>query len=58
MGARGEQSVNAKLTENDVRRIRERRANGERFVDLAREFGVSGETIQRICRRQSWKHVP
>ena len=48
---RGEQSPNAKLTEADVRRIRERREAGESYRVLAREHGVTSETIARICRR-------
>ena len=48
---------NMKLTAEEVMEIRTRRANGERGVDLAREFGMSPDTISDIVRRRTWKHL-
>jgi hypothetical protein len=45
------------LTEDDVREIRHRRTNGEKQVDLAKEFGVSQASISRIVLRKTWKDV-
>lgn len=52
--ARGEKIARAKLTEEQVRRIRDTR---ERQIDLAREFGVDRNTIHAVRRRKTWKHV-
>ncbi|WP_233602185.1 hypothetical protein [Corallococcus sp. CA047B] len=46
-----------KLTEMQVRAIRTRHAAGERCNALAREYGVSDDTISSIVRRFSWKNV-
>lgn len=46
-----------KLTEEKVRIIRQRRANDETCEVLAKEFGVSEETIRRTCLRKIWKNV-
>ena len=55
--ARGEQNWSAKLTDDDVREIRRRRAAGETGVSLAREFGVVKQMISNIILRKSWAHV-
>ena len=47
----------AKLTEDDVVQIRERRARGEKPSLLAMEFGVSRPTISDILHRRTWNHV-
>lgn len=46
-----------KLTNDDVCKIRARRANGERVVDLSAEFGMSKAQISRICTRKRWQHL-
>lgn len=53
----GESHYLAKLTEEDVRQIRHRLANGEMQKDLGREFGVSRGTICHIKRGTTWKRV-
>lgn len=53
----GERHSNAVLTENQVRDIRARRANGERQIDLAAEYGVGETTIWNLVNRRTWKHV-
>jgi hypothetical protein len=50
----GERCYNAKLTEDDVRYIRQ---SDERGVDLAVKFGVYGSTISQIRNLKTWKHL-
>jgi hypothetical protein len=54
----GERNAQAKLTEREVRRIRERRAAGERLIPIAKDFSVSMQTISRIARRDLWWNLP
>lgn len=54
---RGEAHPDSKLTEEDVRAIRARLANGELQVALAIEYGVTQGTVGKIKRRAIWKHV-
>lgn len=54
----GEASPFAKLTDDAVREIRKRHADGgESFSALGRAFGVSRTTIKQAVRRQLWRHV-
>lgn len=53
----GERNGAAKLTEQDVRRIRELVANGAVQRQLAKEFSVSPATICHIIKFSAWKHV-
>jgi hypothetical protein len=55
---RGSKHPNAKLTEDDVREIRRRRATGESFASLAEAFGIANRNIQAVVYRRSWRHVP
>lgn len=52
---RGESSGRAKLTEQNVREIRQRSV--ESHSVLAKEFAVNRSTISNIIARTSWKHV-
>ncbi len=54
---RGEQHHKAKLSEHDIRDIREYAANGERLRDIATMFGVDHSNIGLIVQRKTWKHV-
>lgn len=55
---RGEQARKAKLTAEQVREIRRRYAlNGERYSDLAAEYGVGVSAIGRIVQRKTWTHI-
>lgn len=47
----------AKLTELEVHFIRIRRAEGEPYTDIARDYDVDPTTIRRICLRKRWSHV-
>lgn len=53
----GEHNGMAKLTEGEVSRMRDLRANGWTHSELAREFGVTAMTVNRAVRNQSWKSV-
>lgn len=56
--ARGVRNPQAKLTPDDVRRMRVMYASGDwTFKRLAAEFGVSTMTALRAVRRESWSHV-
>lgn len=46
-----------KLTADAVKEIRARGKAGETFAGLAREFGVSGEAVSKICRGENWKYL-
>lgn len=51
---KGERNGRAKLTAVQVARIRERIAEGERPIDLAREYGVTPGMIGHIKHGRSW----
>lgn len=54
---RGEKNHKAKLTEGDVRAIRELRSSGARAADLAARFDVSLSSIRFILSGRTWAHV-
>jgi hypothetical protein len=47
----------AKLTEDDVREIRLRRANGETCRSIALTKGISFSEVSDIARLNVWKHI-
>lgn len=55
--ARGSERPQAKLTEHDVRLIRQYADAGVKKAALSRRFGVSQTVIRKIAKRESWKHV-
>lgn len=58
LSAKGAKNNKAKLTEDDVRAIRERYSLGEVQTSLAAAFKVNQTTISLIVRRKGWEHVP
>ena len=48
---------NSKITEEDVRVIRARRAAGEKVSRIAEDFPISEGTVYAIIRKHKWKHV-
>ena len=57
-GQHGEKNRSAKLTTEQVRRIKTMLAEGfMRVSDIAREYGVTHSTIGCIARGTSWRHV-
>jgi hypothetical protein len=55
---RGVQHPGHRLTEDDVRAIRARAADGESRTSIAVDYPVSQGTVSRIVRRVKWRHVP
>lgn len=56
LGAFGEKHYTTKLTEDDVRQIRERARDITR-KELAKEYSMPISTINSIVNRTNWKHV-
>lgn len=54
---RGERVGSARLTADQVKKIRERVLAGERQGDIALEFSVSPMTISDIMRYATWRHL-
>jgi hypothetical protein len=54
---RGAEHPSAKLTEDDVRKIREMSASGMSDAEVAGMFGVSRWSVSEIRDRKTWKHV-
>lgn len=54
---RGVANHQSKVNEAVVREIRERRATGERWVSIARHFGLHHSTVMDIVARKTWNHV-
>jgi IS30 family transposase len=55
---RGERNGRSKLTDGQVREIREIYAAGEVSQELlAKQFGVCQSSICRIVRREWWSHI-
>jgi transcriptional regulator with XRE-family HTH domain len=48
--------MQAKLSAKDVKAIRSRAKQS--YTQLAKEYGVERNTIVRIARKQTWKHLP
>lgn len=53
----GESNPNARLTETDVREIRQRAKGDITYRELAADYDVSHRTIGEVVRRESWPHV-
>lgn len=55
--AAGTRVGNARLIDEDVRRIRQRLDQGEPYRTIALDFGVSQGAIQNIACGRTWRHV-
>ena len=53
--AMGEDAGGAKLTEDDVRAIRQ---SSKTQVALAQEYGVDQSAVSLIRNRKTWRHIP
>lgn len=53
----GENNAWAKLTQNDVVEIR-RLSGAMTSKEIAKRFGVSKDTVNRVISRRAWAHVP
>lgn len=56
--AHGERQPISKLTESDVRAIRELRARGLKLFQIAEIFHIGVPNVSHICARKGWAHVP
>lgn len=56
--AKGEDNGSSKLNDADVRSIRRKYAFRKcTYVQLAEEFGVSRDLVQKVVRRILWSHI-
>lgn len=55
--AQGSSNGRHRLTEDEVRTIRQRLAAHVRWLDIATEFGVSKPTVSHIAAGRTWQHV-
>ena len=56
-GGVGEGNPRAKLTDEKVRQLRARRAEGLTYQQLATEFGISDVSACAAANRKTWAHV-
>ena len=49
--------MNRKLSDDDVRAIRQRLSSGSSRAWLAAEYGLATETVAKIARRDTFRHV-
>jgi hypothetical protein len=57
-GAVGAGNPRPKLTDEKVRKLRARRADGLTYRQLAAEFGISDVSACAAVNRKTWAHVP
>ncbi len=55
--AKGDRNARAKLTDSKVLEIRTKHARGAPAARLARSYGVSSTTVDRIVHRKIWTHL-
>lgn len=55
--SRGEAHYNAKITEDDVRRIRAKREEGFGLAAIARELDLPHGSVRGVLEGKSWTHV-
>jgi hypothetical protein len=53
----GEDNINAKLTEEDVRTIRKLAAEGVSALEMSFTYRLSQRTIYAVIKRETWRHV-
>ena len=56
--ALGARNAKAKLADKDIVVMRKRRAAGESYVSIAKDYCVNKSTARRACLGIQWKHVP
>lgn len=54
---RGIHHRHAKLTEDNVREIRRRAAQGETRQSIATHFGITHSAVTKVVNRYTWAHV-
>ncbi len=58
IGLAGSSNPLSKITEEQVYDIRRRRHNGEKYMEIAKDYTISVSQIQLIAARKRWKHLP
>lgn len=53
----GERSGNAKLTNDEVRAMRNQHVQGVPIPELAKRFGISATNAHSVVRRRTWRHI-
>jgi len=53
----GEKNKWARLTDDQVRRIKKRLASGDRVTHIAHRYGVTNSTISKIKVGRTWRHI-
>lgn len=56
-GQNGEKCHLSKLTENQVKEIRELSSTGISYKDLSKKFNVSYQNIREIVIHKTWRHI-
>lgn len=54
---RGSRHPRARLTEDNVRAIRQSAATGVSQCELAKQYGVANQTVSGVIRRETWAHI-
>jgi IS30 family transposase len=54
---KGEQVGTAVLTEANVLEIRKLAFENEKYMAIAKRFGIHKDTVYRIVKRKLWSHV-
>lgn len=54
---KGEDNGFSKLTENDVKSIREKRKSGLQLKEIASEFKINYRHVWKIVHRKAWSHI-
>jgi DNA invertase Pin-like site-specific DNA recombinase len=53
----GELAPSAKLTAEKVRMIRQSHQSGVIVSRLAKEYGITSQSVNAIVKRKSWRHI-
>lgn len=54
---RGMNNGGAKLSDDEVREIRQKHARGSGYGTIAKEYGLGKSTVYGIVKRKQWRHI-
>jgi len=54
---RGSNRPNSKLIDADVIALRQLRAQGKNYYELGKLFGITYQTVHKICSRMTYTHI-
>lgn len=57
INVKGEKGFSAKLKDRDVMAIKKRLKNGERIIDIAKDYPIKEGAISEIKAGRSWGHI-